>query len=61
MEIFTNFRALVLVIAASVLGITFYLATIGFGLPTQNDPLSVRQESANHSRPFNGGTRTFGK
>jgi hypothetical protein len=56
-----NFKLFVVSLATLAVGGAYYLSLIGFGLPTQNDPLSIRQESANNTRNFRGGSRNFGK
>jgi hypothetical protein len=54
-------RFFIFSLGALVVGAAYYFSLIGFGLPDQEDPLSIRQESATNSRGVRGGTRTFGK
>lgn len=57
----TQFRLIVAGIAAFLVSAVSYFSYIGFGLPTEKDPVSLRQDSATNQRSILGGSRAFGK
>lgn len=58
MNIKTVLALLLILVTISAASIAAYT---GYGLPTQNDPLSIRQLSAQNEREMMGGGPGYGK